>query len=351
MKTLYCVTGATGHLGNNLIKTLVSQGKQVRALILKGQPEFMLDDCVEKVYGDTTDIQSLEPFFRHSEDEQLIVIHAAAIISITEKYDKKVYDVNVGGTKNIVDMCIKYNVKKLVHIGSVHAIDTQPNVLIADCTVFDESKLVGNYAKSKALAINYVLGKAKEGKLDATVLLPSGILGVNDYSHNHIMEMIKNYIKGKLPVAVKGQYDFVDVKDVVQAIVSATENGKSGECYLITNKNYTIRQLLDYVSESLNLKKIRTYLPISFVKLFAPLCELHYRRKKTTPLFTKYSLTVLQSNDTFSHEKATQQLNYNPREIKLTIKDIAQWLMNCGLKIGKNMLPRKARRLKQAKQN
>lgn len=351
MKTLYCVTGATGHLGNNIVRRLVAQGQHVRALILNGQPDFMLDSSVERVYGDTTDVQSLEDFFKHNEDEEIVVIHTAAIVCITQKYDGKVYNVNVNGTKNIVDMCIKYHAKKLVHVGSVHAIDTQPNVVVKDCENFYPDKVKGNYAKSKAMALNYVLEKARAGLIDATVLLPSGIIGVHDYSHNHLMEMIKSFIRGKLPIAVKGEYDFVDVEDVVDATLSAVDKGKCGECYLVTNKNYTIKQLLDYVSECLNIKKIKTLLPIGFVKMFAPMCELHYRRLKKTPLFTSYSLSVLQSHDVFSHEKTTEQLDYNPRPLQYTVNNVVQWLLDCGIEIGKNMALKKRKVTKKVHQH
>lgn len=353
MKTIYCVTGATGHLGNNVVKMLVDSGKSVRALVLEGQPTDMLDKNVQIVYGNTCDKQSLVPLFEHKQDERLVVIHMAAIVSITEKYDKRVYDVNVKGTRNMVELAEQNNVDKFVYVSSVHAIATEKNVLIADCTVFDESRVEGNYAKSKAIATRYVLDEARQGKLNATILLPSGIIGVRDYCHNHLMNMIEKYIEGKLPMAVKGSYDFVDVTDVAQAVLSAVTKGRTGECYLITNRNYTIKEILDMAAKSLNIKRIKHFVPLSLARAVAPLCEAHYRRKKMTPLFTKYSLYVLDSGDVFCHDKATKELDYHPKDMQQTIDDTVQWFVHeRGVVVGKNMLPRAARqslRRKRAK--
>lgn len=350
MKTIYCVTGATGHLGNNVVNMLISQGKQVRALVLEGQPTYMLDKKVEIIYGNTCDKQSLLPLFSHNDDEQLVVIHMAAVVSITEKYDKRVYDVNVKGTHNMVELAEQNNVEKFVYVSSVHAIATEKNVLIADCTVFDESRVEGNYAKSKAMATRYVLDEARQGRLNATILLPSGIIGIRDYCHNHLMNMLEKYIEGKLPMAVKGNYDFVDVTDVAQAVLSAVTKGRNGQCYLITNRNYTIKEILDMAAKSLNIKRIKHFVPLSVARAVAPICEAHYRRKKMTPLFTKYSLHVLDSGDVFCHDKATKELGYQPKDMQETIDNTVQWLiMDKGVAIGKNMLPRAARQLTRRK--
>ncbi len=329
MKKIYCVTGAAGHLGNNIVQNLVSRGETVRAFVLPGQDVFMLEGA-QIYYGNTCEKETLKPFLAHDDEEEVYVIHAAAIVSITEKFDKKVFDVNVGGTKNVVDVCMESGVKKLVHISSVHAVKTEKNVLVSDCTVFDETRLHGNYAKSKAMATKYVLEACEKG-LNACVLMPGGIIGIRDYNHNHLMEMFKSYISGKLPAAVKGEYDFVDVLDVADAAVKATEKGRSGQCYFITGENRKIKELLDMAGEALGLKKMRVFLPLSVARAFAPVCEAYYRAKKKTPLFTKYSLAVLDSGDKFSHEKATRELDYHPRDIKETVTQTVRWLVESGI--------------------
>ena len=123
MKQLYIVTGANGHLGNTIVKQLVARGEQVRCLVLPQDNLNSLQgvDC-QIVYGDVTAKNSLEPLFRADPDTQINVIHCAAVISIASGYDKRVYEVNVNGVKNIADMALEKGVRKFVHVSSVHAI-------------------------------------------------------------------------------------------------------------------------------------------------------------------------------------------------------------------------------------
>ena len=122
-KTLYLVTGAMGYLGNTIISKLAAQGKLIRGLALPNDNTISYTQPnVEIVHGDVRDKDSLTSFFSHNPDTELIVIHTAAIVSISSKVDKKVVDVNVNGTKNIVELCLRHKVKKLVHTSSVHAI-------------------------------------------------------------------------------------------------------------------------------------------------------------------------------------------------------------------------------------
>ena len=123
MKEIYAVTGALGFLGNNIVDNLLSKGKTVRALDI-GQDKYDLlkEKDVAFYKGNICDVPSMEGFFTTAEDEELIVIHAAGIVSITSKYSEAVHNVNVNGTQNIVDMCLKHKVKKLIYVSSVHAI-------------------------------------------------------------------------------------------------------------------------------------------------------------------------------------------------------------------------------------
>lgn len=336
MNTIYCVTGAGGHLGNNIVKQLINQGKTVRAFEKTGQDTSMLCGA-EIFYGDVTDKSTLAPFLAKTDQEQLVVIHAAGIVSITEKYDAKVFAVNYEGTKNVVDACIEAGVSKFVYVGSVHAAITKKGVNREEDLSFDADKVCGNYAKSKSLAVQYVLEAAKNG-FDACVVLPSGILGPNDYGHNHITDALRSYISGKLPAAAKGGYDFVDVRDAAQAIIAASQKGKKGELYLVSGGAHSMKEILDYAADTLGIKKMRTYLPQWFLLPVAWICEAVYRIKKRTPLFTAYSIKVLNSKETFCCDKAKIQLDFEPRSARQTTADTVLWLTQNGTTIGKKML-------------
>src|SRR5699024_5201170 len=110
-KIIYIVTGAAGHLGSTVVRKLLALGKTIRTLVLPH--EMHKNDLIgTEIYeGDVCNEESLEPLFATQDGEELIVIHCAGIVSIASGYHKIVYDVNVSGTRNVVDCCIKHHVK------------------------------------------------------------------------------------------------------------------------------------------------------------------------------------------------------------------------------------------------
>lgn len=327
MDELYIVTGGYGHLGNTVIKELLKRGKDVRALVLPSDNPIPLEGLnVRTVKGNVCDITSLEPLFATDKPRDVIVIHTAGIVTIASKFQQIVYDVNVTGTKNIIAQCLKHKVKKLVHVSSVHAIpEIADRAVIKEIEKFHQDDVTGLYAKTKAEATQAVLDSVKDG-LDAVVVNPSGIIGPNDYGHGHITQLIMDYLDGRLTSGIDGGYDFVDVRDVADGIIAATQKGRSGECYILSGGFHSIRELLSILHDVSGKHRIRSFLPIWFVKLTAPMAEFYYKLLKQPPLFTKYSLYTLASNSNFSNEKAVSELGFTTIEFSKTLKDTVDWL-------------------------
>ena len=328
MKRIYIITGANGFLGNNIVRKLVkNEENEVRALVLPEDNLNSLKGLNCKIYkGDVTKKESLSSIFEVPENAELYVIHCAAIVYIKTKYNPKVYEVNVNGTKNVIDKVLEKNAK-LVYVNSVHAITEKPNnELITEISNFEPEKVEGQYAKTKAEIANYVLEMVKNKNLNACIVHPSGIIGPNDFGSSHLTQLIIDFANGRLTACVKGGYDFVDVRDVADGIISACDKGKKGECYILSNRYVEIKELLDIISEVRNTKKIRTILPMWLAKLTAPLSEIYYAILKEPPIYTKYSLYTLKSNSNFSNEKAKKELGFKNRELKETIKDTVTWL-------------------------
>ena len=182
------------------------------------------------------------------------------------------------------------------------------------------------YAKTKAEAAKYVLDAVKNKNLNACIIHPSGIIDPNDFGNSHLTQLVKEVTNGKLFACVKGGYDFVDVRDVADGVISACKNGTNGECYILSNRYISIKKLCDLICDVQGRKKIKMVLPIGIAKLVAPLFEVYYSLKKQTPLFTKYSLYTLSSNANFSNEKAKEKLGFKNRNMKETIKDTVKWI-------------------------
>lgn len=277
-------------------------------------------------YGDITKKESLSSVFENIDGKEVYVIHCAGVVYIKSKYNPIVYDVNVNGTKNIVDKVLEIDAK-LIYVSSVHSITEKPNnETITEITNFDSEKVVGLYAKTKAEAAKYVIYAIKNKNLNACIIHPSGIIGPNDYGNSHLTQLIKEVATGKLFACVKGGYNIVDVRDVADGIISACDKNNRGECYILSNKYITIKELTDFVCDLEEKKRIKIVLPLWLAELVAPICELYYNIKKQTPLFTKYSLYTLSSNSNFSNEKAKKELEYKNRDMKDTIKDTIKWL-------------------------
>lgn len=225
---IYIVTGANGFLGNTIVRKLSENtNDEIRALILEGDGIKALEDVnCQKYYGNVTKKESLKEIFTVPSNSEVIVLHCAAIVYIKAKFNPTMYDVNVNGTKNIIDKVLEINAK-MVYVSSVHAIPEKENrQVIQEITDFDASKVVGQYAQTKAEIAKYILECVKERNLNACIVHPSGIIGPNDYGNSHLTQLIIDFANGRLKACVKGGYDFVDVRDVANGILSACEKGK-----------------------------------------------------------------------------------------------------------------------------
>lgn len=326
MKTIYCITGASGHLGNVIVRQLVRDQKTVRVLLLDNDPAPILSGlAIERIYGNVTRIDSLHPFFAHKEDEELIVIHAAGIITIYSKMFPLLRKVNIEGTRNMLTLAKQYRVKRFVYISSVHALKESYGKPIIETKLFSAKAVKGPYAKTKAYATQMVL----DSPLDVVVVHPSGIIGPYDTGSGNMNQMILDYIDKKMRFSVAGGYDFVDVRDVASGTIKAAEIGRDHQCYILSNRYFTIKELLAGLSIVLNRKPPKSQLSFAFLGMMAPLVELFSKMTKKIPTLTRYSLYTIASGITFSHYLASKELGYEPRHIMETLKDTVTWIYAC----------------------
>lgn len=323
-RSMYIITGANGHLASTIIRYLKAEDCVIRGLILPTEQNE--DDAHIRYYtGDITKPESMQAIFSGLDGYDVTVIHAAGLISIGSGITPALYNVNVNGTKNVIAQCKAHGVRRLLYISSVHAIEEgDRSHVIKEAASFSKEHVVGAYARTKAEATQAVMDAAKEG-LDAVVVHPSGIIGPFDRGGNHLTQLIKSYISGKLPAGVTGGYDFVDVRDVALGCIAAAKNGVSGECYILSNRYTSMKDLFEYMRQAVGGRK-KICLPLKLAKLFAPAAEAFGTLTKTRPLFTRYSLYTLNFGGRFSHEKATLKLGYRPRDIKDTIRDTILYL-------------------------
>ena len=240
----YLVTGATGFLGRAVVEALARRGARVHALVLHDDPYInLLPKEVHTVIGDVYAENSLTDFFADA-DSRTCVIHCAGVVSVASRPGSRLYQVNVGGTWRVLRQCMEHDVGKMVYVSSVHAIPEKPKgcIITEDCE-FSPGLVDGDYAKSKATATELVFAAAERG-LNASIVFPSGIIGPGDLQGGSFTSMAKSFLAGKLPLAVRGGYDFVDVRDVAKGILDCSESGELGKGYILSGHYVTIRKML-----------------------------------------------------------------------------------------------------------
>ena len=331
MDEKFLITGATGFLGRTVIAELMQRGKRVRALVLPNDPFVEnLPADTEVVFGDVCDDLSLERFFSGA-DSRTCVIHCAGIVSVASHPGERLYKVNIGGTNNVLRHSEKHEVGKLIYVSSVHAIPEKPTGTAMDeDVVFSPDKVRGDYAKSKAIATSLVLEAAARG-LNASVVYPSGIIGPGDIGKGSITSMLISYLSGKMPFAVKGGYDFVDVRDVAAGIVSCAERGEPGKGYILSGHYATIRDILTLAKAEAGMTRGPVCLPICFAEFAAPFAEKRSAGKNQSLFFTPYSISVLKSNGRFNRSAAETRLGYSPRSLESSIGDTVRWIYGCAM--------------------
>lgn len=332
-KTKYLVTGAAGFLGGTVCRQLIDRGDEVRAFVLPNDPAIkFVPDEAEVCVGDLTDRESLERFFAVEDGVETIVLHIASIVTVNPDYNQKVIDVNVGGTENIIDLCLSHSeCKKLVYCSSTGAIPEMPKgEVIREVDNFEADDVLGCYSQSKAMASQAVLDAVHDRGLNACIVHPSGIMGPEDFAVGETTGSLIQIINGEMPAGIDGGFNLCDVRDLAAGTIAAADKGKCGECYILGNKEVKFKDFAKMVADEAGVKAPGFYLPIGMANIMAGIMEKRAKRKGTKPVMTKFSVYNLARNNCFDSSKAKRDLGYTTRSYQETIRDEVMWLKKEG---------------------
>ncbi|OGO16033.1 MAG: hypothetical protein A2Y93_13445 [Chloroflexi bacterium RBG_13_68_17] len=321
------VTGATGHIGNVLVRELVARGEQVRALLLPGEDPSPLQGVeAQKVEGDVLDPDSI----RAALDGVQRVYHLAGLISIMPQMYGRLYQVNVIGTRNMLQACRRARVRRLVYTSSIHAIAVPPEGNVIDESLpVDPDQTWGDYDRTKAMATREVQQAAAEG-LDAVIVCPTGVIGPYDFRRSEVGQFILACARPGLKLFIEGAYDFVDVRDVAAGHILACEYGRRGESYILSGSRLTVRRILALVEDITGHHGPHLRLPLWLAELTSHVAPLFYRLTRAKPRFTPYSLHTITSNSVISPRKARGELGYATRPARESIADTLRWFAEQG---------------------
>lgn len=313
------ITGATGHVGANVVRELLAQGWQVRALV-RDDVRALDGLAVERVRGDVRDAASLRPLVEGAE----WVFHLAALISL-ESRARKGLDLNVVGPRNVAAACLAGGVRRLVHFSSVHAFDDVPGRGPIDedrPQVTDPSRPA--YGLSKAAGEREVLAAVERG-LDAVIVNPTGVIGPHDFKMSRMGKVLASLARGRMPFVPTGGYDWVDARDVARGAVLAAQRGISGRRYLLSGTWASLLELGQQLDRITGRRHRRFQVPLRTGFLGVPFAALRARLTGGTPGCTVDSIRVLLGETRVSSVRAAVELGYSPRSQAETLQDVVAW--------------------------
>lgn len=294
------VTGGTGLVGSHLLAALSAQGKQVKALYRNTQPTAL--PGVEWVQGDIMDIQRLEELLEGVQD----VYHCAAIVSFQKGESKQLLRYNVEGTANVVNACIGKGIRKLVFVSSVAALGRlREGQVINETMQWSEATSNSVYGKSKFLAEMEVWRGMGEG-LQVAVVNPVIILGEGDW-HKSSSAIFKT-VYNEFPWYTEGTTGFVDVKDVVKAMMLLMESDISGRRFILSGKVDTYRNVFSAIAKGMGRKPPHKPVTPFLAKLVWRLEAVKAMFTGKMPLVTKETTRTAMAKVSFDNSRSLKEI-------------------------------------------
>lgn len=323
------VTGASGHVGANLVRELLKRGEKVRVLLREGSNNKAVDGLdVERVFGDLRDYESLKAAVKGCSR----VYHLAAFVSIRSGDRPILYDVNVLGTRKLMRACREEGVEKVVHCSSYGAIGNNPKGASTEEWNVSPYEETTDYEISKAFAELEVYQEIVKG-LPAVIVCPCGIVGPHDYKPSMVGKTIIDFAHGKMRGYVGGGFDFVAMKDVVEGHILAMEKGEIGERYLLRGENLTIEQTLIWLSELTGKPMPKLKIPTLLMQNIAIVKDWVEQKffPNVIPRFNYHSIRLLQCGKYGSSEKTERELGLKPSPVKEAYWESVEWFKEQGV--------------------
>ncbi len=256
------VTGATGFVGGNLVRALVREDVEVRALVRSEGPHLALEGlAVDQAPGDVEDPESLRAAVSGCD----VVFHAAALTKLWDRDPQKHYRVNVMGTRNVLNAAESAGVERVVHTSTWVVVGRPaPTALATEDSQASPNDLRGPYRRTKWLAEQEALAAAARGQ-DVVIASPTVPIGSWDVKPTPTGRIVLDFIRGRMPVAIGVHLNLIDVEDVVQGHIAAWRRGTPGERYLMGNWNTTLPEALSVLSEITGRRSPRLKAPSTLV--------------------------------------------------------------------------------------
>ncbi|WP_439580977.1 NAD-dependent epimerase/dehydratase family protein [Dyadobacter bucti] len=329
MKVL--ITGATGLVGSAVARQLLSEGHEVSALYRKNSDRNLLSDIVSRIQwieGDILDISSLEIATEGID----FMVHTAAVVSFVPRDRKMMYKVNIEGTANVVNICLKSGVRKLCHVSSIAAIgrpDSRKIIPGLDITLdenqrWEDSPENSEYAKTKHLAELEVWRGIAEG-LNAVIVNPTLVLGEGDWSKSSTQ--IFRYVYKEKPFYTEGLANYVDVLDVAKIISLLLSSEISGERFLLNAGSISYQNLFNTIADAMRKKRPSFRVGPGLAGIIWRIEAVRTWLLGTKPLITRETAQSAARKTKYNNEKIKNALGFKFQSIEETIARVSESLL------------------------
>jgi dihydroflavonol-4-reductase len=320
------VTGATGLLGNNLVRLLVQQGYEVTALVRsREKAQKLLGDVknIEFVQGDMENV----PGFADALQGCDVLFHTAAYFR--EYYQPgnhwpKLEKINVKGTIELLEAADKHGVKKAIHVSSGGVIGESNGTANEDTTASGLA-LENLYFRSKVETEKAIANFLKTHTMPVVMILPGWMYGPGDAAPTSAGQLVQDFLNRKLPGVIQGYAGIADARDVASAMIQAIEKGKSGERYLVAGQLYTLLEVMKTLEKVSGVPSPRLYIPTPVALIIAWLSETYARLTGGSTLITVNGVRTIAKRHEVSSEKAVRELGAKFRPLEDTLRDTVNW--------------------------
>jgi len=319
------ITGASGFIGKVLVPLLSAQGHALQ-LLSRATAAATASDNIRFIHGDLLQEASLKRLVAGAD----VVIHLAAMITMGDEMDKDAFELNTGGTRLLLAAARQAGVRRFIYLSSVTAFEQAPYDEPMDERRGPATALPYSYTASKVMAQAAALDSNNSG-FEVIVLAPTAVIGPMDERPSMMGKAIISMYKGNLPALFPGGVDFVDVRDVAAAIVSALTGGESGKVYLLSGEWLTLKALNRQIAAIKGKRSMIPVLPLGLVLGLLPFINWWARITGSAPYYTRQAVDqLIYSNKRIDHSKAAAALHFRPRPIAETVSDEIAWFRQNG---------------------